>query len=214
MNEKNNKIFNKFYMIIPVVLFIVLLFVMTTGSFANSDITFYNGNTYSLPDFSSYVENKDYCIFYGTNKNVGLQFILVPYDSSSYSIKVEKSAGFYSLQLSNRFDRIKYNFYCCSLGSSSWSQDHTSDYSGYYFNGGIVDFLTTKDIYDQNGDVVFQKAPQVPEITKALVEQTKQVGMSPMEQIKTILPVVLITLVSLIAFWKGLQAISRILYQA
>lgn len=211
MNEKNNKIFNKFYMIIPGVLFIVLLFVMTTGSFANSDITFYNGNTYSLPDFSSYVENKDYCIFYGTNKNMGLQFILVPYDSSSYSIKVEKSAGFYSLRLSNRFDIIKYNYYCCSLGSSSWSQGQTSDYSGYYFNGGIVDFLTTKDIYDQNGDVVFQKAPQATHLAQ-VVEQAKPE--KTMEEIVGILPVVLITLISLIALWKGLQAISRILYRA
>lgn len=211
MNEKNNKIFNKFYMIIPGVLFIVLLFVMTTGSFANSDITFYNGNTYSLPDFSSYVENKDYCIFYGTNKNMGLQFILVPYDSSSYSIKVEKSAGFYSLRLSNRFDIIKYNYYCCSLGSSSWSQGQTSDYSGYYFNGGIVDFLTTKDIYDQNGDVVFQKAPQATHLAQ-VVEQAKPE--KTMEEIVGILPVVLITLISLIALWKGLQAILRILYRA
>lgn len=211
MNEKNNKIFNKFYMIIPGVLFIVLLFVMTTGSFANSDITFYNGNTYSLPDFSSYVENKDYCIFYGTNKNMGLQFILVPYDSSSYSIKVEKSAGFYSLRLSNRFDIIKYNYYCCSLGSSSWSQGQTSDYSGYYFNGGIVDFLTTKDICDQNGDVVFQKAPQATHLAQ-VVEQAKPE--KTMEEIVGILPVVLITLISLIALWKGLQAILRILYRA
>ena len=51
MNEKNNKIFNKFYMIIPVLLFVVLLFTMTTGSFAATKdiiVTDRDNNSYTF----------------------------------------------------------------------------------------------------------------------------------------------------------------------
>lgn len=63
-------------------------------------------------------------------------------------------------------------------------------------------------------EVVFQGAPQVPEITKALVEQTTQLGMKPLEIIKVVLPIVIVIIVGLIAFWKAWQVLSKQLKKA
>lgn len=209
MNEKNNKIFNKFYMIIPVLLFVVLLFTMTTGSFANSETTDVIVSNYKGIEYTAKVPLSEYnCNYYVVLHCNNSSFIYMymskekmnfNHVGSSYYFLSSGNSDFYLFSGSISGNYIIFNLV---------GENDTSNYGYTYLCG------SNYDIYDDSNNLVFQGAPQVPEITKALVEQTKQVGMSPMEQIKTILPVVLITLVSLIAFWKGLQVISRILYQA
>lgn len=68
------------------------------------------------------------------------------------------------------------------------------------------------DLKDNNGNVVFQGAPQG--ITQALVEQATQLGMKPLVGIKEIILVVIVTIVGLIAFWKAWQLLSKQLRKA
>lgn len=67
------------------------------------------------------------------------------------------------------------------------------------------------DIKDSDGNVVFQVAPQVPEITKILVEQTTQAQIQ--EQMKKIitgfLKYLIVFVISVIAFWKGWKFLSK-----
>ena len=86
---------------------------------------------------------------------------------------------------------------------------------GRYNPENIV--YSSLDIYDDSGNMVFQGAPQVnqiPEITKTLVEQTTQVGMQPLTLIKTLLPIVIVTIVGLIGFWKAWQLLLKNLRKA
>lgn len=235
MNEKNNKIFNKFYMIIPVLLFVVLLFTMTTGSFAatkdiivtdrdNNSYTFTLSDELMTPKYFYvyyYKSTKDYRMdvlgyycsdyelrvsYFSSNGSIHKTFVFA--DGLKHELKYYETKGMsYASPFQTEID--KFN----KLTLNDLTIRQTSSSGSTYFDLGSFMYSNT-DVKDVDGSLVFQGAPQVPEITKALVEQTKQVGMSPMEQIKTILPVVLITIVSLIAFWKGLCLVRRILSQA
>lgn len=72
------------------------------------------------------------------------------------------------------------------------------------------------DLYRDSSktELVFQVPPQVPEITQALVNQATQVGMKPLEEIKMILPIVIVTIVGLIAFLIGLRFLLKQLRKA
>lgn len=204
-------IFNyKFFIIIS--LFILLLFTFSVGSFAaTTDLVFSDGNTYSLPDFSSYVSGyKHYSIFYGRNENVGIRVILVPYNDDYVYKLVKESSGKYSLKKFTPTGSysIGYNFYYLTgVNDSFWKSSKVSDDGGFYFNGGFYSGYSTVDIKDGEGNVVFQKPVLVPEITKTLVEQTTQAQITQQLQkmIVGFLKYLMVLVILVIAFWKGWQ---------
>lgn len=206
MNEKNNKIFNKFYMIIPGVLFIVLLFVMTTGSFANSETTDVIVSNYKGIEYTAKVPLSEYnCNYYVVLHCNNSSFIYMymskekmnfKHVGSSYYFLSSGNSDFYLFDGSISGNDIIFNLV---------GKNDTSNYGYTYLCG------SNYDIYDDSNNLVFQGAPQATHLAQ-IVEQAKPE--KTMEEIVGILPVVLITLVSLIALWKGLQAISRILYRA
>lgn len=214
MNTNNKFLTHKVLPILSV--FLLVLFTMFTSCFASVDFNV-NNNTYTFPDFPFDTNTCDYVIFQTneTSNNFYVASLIDGYkvyvDSNGNIAFMGSVSGCYNIW------KLKSNIW------NKYSSGPTSSNGGVLLGGAyplssdIGVLYTTFDIFDESGKtLVFPKAPQevVPEITKTLVEQTKQLGMSPMEQIKTILPVVLITIVSLIAFWKGLCLVRRILSQA
>lgn len=232
MNEKNNKIFNKFYMIIPVLLFVVLLFTMTTGSFAatkdiivtdrdNNSYTFTLSDELMTPKYFYvyyYKSTKEYRMdvlgyycsdyelrvsYFSSNGSIHKTFVFA--DGLEHELKYYETKGMsYHSPFQTEID--KFN----KLTLNDLTIRQTSSAGSTYFDLGSFMYSNT-DIKDVDGSLVFQGAPQATHLAQ-IVEQAKPE--KTMEEIVGILPVVLITLVSLIALWKGLQAILRILYRA
>lgn len=203
--------------------FMLVIFTLCTSCFASSDLKFSNDEIYNLPDFTDIVGNNDYCIIYGKNTNIGTRFLLLPYDKDNYQLRLVKIGDKYSLRLYSisstptDSNSIKYSYYyISSTSSSSWSSSSTSDTSGFYFSGGIYGVYATQDLYDLDGNLVFQVAPQIPEITKTLVEQTTQTQIQ--EQLKLMitgfLKYLIVFVISVIAFWKGWKFLSKQLKRA
>lgn len=203
-------------------IFVILITSLCTSCFASSDLKFSNDETYTLSDFSEFVGNDSYIIVYGSNKNLGKRFLLLPYNKEQYKVLLYKSGDYYSLQLHSidtdggyNYSK-KYTFRYCLDKNSAWLSGTTSDSSGFYFDGGIECVYTTDDIYDTEGNLVFQGAPQIPEITKTLVEQTTQTQIQ--EQLKLMitgfLKYLIVFVISVIAFWKGWKFLSKQLKRA
>lgn len=195
--------------------FMLVIFTLCTSCFASSDLKFSNDEIYNLPDFTDIVGNNDYCIIYGKNTNIGTRFLLLPYDKDNYQLRLVKIGDKYSLRLYSisstptDSNSIKYSYYyISSTSSSSWSSSSTSDTSGFYFSGGIYGVYATQDLYDLDGNLVFQVAPQATQLAQ-IVEQAeteKTVG-----EIVAILPLILVILVSFLGLRKALSWLSALL---
>ena len=158
--------FNK--ILFTILVFIFILMCLISPCFASTSLVFSNGATYNLPDFSEYVDGKEYVIFYGKNPNLGDRFVLLPYDSSKYQVLIsENSSSTYGdycvLQLHTLNSDGSYNYrkkfdyyYLSSLSSSSWYSSTTSDDSGFSFRGGLYGYYTTKDLYNTEFELFSQ----------------------------------------------------------
>ena len=71
---------------------------------------------------------------------------------------------------------------------------------------------TNNPILDSDGSLVFQGAPLTTTVLPEIMEQVEMKEVTA--EILGVLPIVLIILVSLIAFWKGLSLLSRILHKS
>lgn len=189
---------NKFFLIL--LIFFILILVFCVSSFASTELQFSNGEKYTFPDFSDKVQNKDYCIVYGNNENVGTYFILLVYDKEQNNPYLYNSSGNYSLKLFptdkkvEYSNSIRYNYYFVrSNNASSWSYSSTSDASGFYFSGGIYGVYTTQDLKDTEGNVVFQPTPQlVGEVTIPEITQVGEIPQMMGKVLEMIIPIGLI----------------------
>ena len=159
--------------LVILILFVLCINIFAINSFGKTSINFSDNIIYDLPDFDEYVKGKDYCILYGKNNIIGTRFILLPYNSDNYKIRLSEIAvNEYSLQLFpidaalQSFNALKYDYYyITSVNSSSWSKTSTSDKSGFYFDGGITAAFSTQDLLDLKGNIIFSSSSNPSFIT-------------------------------------------------
>ncbi len=192
--------------LLPILSILILCtFVLSTSVFASYDFT-YNGKDYSLPDLPSDI-GSHYFIIVGDGTKSYLFYsdspIVVSHFGSTH-IQVPKVSSSNTSVFLRSFDRT---------GDFSWGNPSSPPSSVTFLNSIVY---STFNVMDTDGNVVFRVAPQaeIPEITKALVEQTTQLGMKPLEVIKVVLPIVIVTIVGLIAFWKAWQFLLKQLRKA
>lgn len=216
----------KFLLIITI---FSLLIIICTNCFA-FDFTYTNQKdnkdyTISLSDDLSsfkyiyilyrYAGGGDKIFFFGSNDNpIFRTFFSENMDSiGSYDIDNNFSPFYYGAFI---YDNI-------SLMSTSTINDlslKTSSFASTDFGPSAASVYANHVIYNRDkSEVVFQGAPQeemkeIPLITQTLVEQTTQVGMKPLTQIKTLLPIVIVVIVGLIGFWKAWRLLLKQLRKA
>lgn len=196
-------------------LFLLLILGMSTSSFASINVT-YNETEYEFPD-PPIVEGHTNFVIYPTGFTSGAEFRLVFMPDTMTSTQ-----DFFDFKYNTSTPSDVYPYWSTKTGCKVSIYDFDGDNNEWVFymantNCNVKKIIyTTVDFYDAEGNVLFQKAPQVviPEITKTLVEQTTQVGMKPLTQIKTLLPIVIVTIVGLIGFWKAWQLLSKQLKRA
>lgn len=209
-------------------IFVILITSLCTSCFASDDIKYtYNGVERTVPDFSHrLVDGGTYC----------LAFILDKYSSGEPLPR-------YWLFVSNQNEqpcfgitddgifvyRYTRAYYCNFLTDQTWLSYNsdfftfTSDLGGKNKADIIqTDFKVYKANYTPGkeatftDEVVFPVAPQIPEITKTLVEQTTQTQIQ--EQLKLMitgfLKYLIVFVISVIAFWKGWKFLSKQLKRA
>ena len=223
-----NSLKNKLFIILFT--FILLTFVLCTSCFASYDFEL-EGKTYTVGDnlTNSF---KYWCISYDYSKNWGGNYFM--FLASDYPIIFNDYTenmtirnvysldenGEYSPIYSQRFHKTDFNTGFTYEDLATCTKDDLEVHETKISSSLYVDFnpiYSTHEILSENGTVVFQGAPQVnqiPEITKTLVEQTTQVGMQPLTLIKTLLPIVIVTIVGLIGFWKAWQLLLKNLRKA
>lgn len=191
-------------------IFILILFVFSVSCFASVDLS-YNDKVYTVPDYDDLLETNRYLIFLNNYDEVFLVVYVKDYMLTCRPVERYGYTDFY-------YPPFGYSKVYTLNSSGNWYlYTDCSDISGSNITYMKHCFYVTDNIYDKDtGELVFQGAPQVviPEITKALVEQTTQLGMKPLEIIKVVLPIVIITIVGLIAFWKAWQLLLKQLRKA
>lgn len=200
MFKINNK--NKIIFILSIV-FLTLL-CLTTFSQASYDFEF-EGTKYTIPDFP----------------NDGNKFKIVFFDKSIKSFKLISSeekvvySNFNEGSI-NFPNRKQYSYYTHTpMSEFSFDGDFPSTGSTSETFKRIV--TSNYDVYDKNGELVFQAPPQVnPTLTETLVEETTQAQIT--QQIQTMilgfLKYLTLFVVSVIAFYKGWKFLSTQLRKA
>lgn len=107
-------------------------------------------------------------------------------------------------------------FYRLDIDSNSWVEDgtfgsSTVDGKTLFLNSFNDVYYSTVDIYDSNGNVVFQVAPQMSQLA-LIVEQAETE--KTQAEIVAIIPVVMVVIVALLAMRKAIAFLKRILTQA
>lgn len=211
---------NKF--LLTLLLFLIITFISISNVFANCDYNFeYNNENYALilPDWvQNYKVN-----FFIEEKNNGIYYRLiisnagVYYDSSSNKIISNDNSGFLAY-INGSYDYNNYNPFSNWLSTNfaniTQEEDGVNETSGLGSSGisKYVCCVGNSNVLNENGEMVFLLAPLTPEITKALVEQAKTVN--PLEQIRVIIPVVIITIIMIIALYKSFKMLQKLLRTA
>lgn len=194
------------------IIFTILAVILGFGSsvFAYSDFNFsYNDNNYTfsgdyLNSLNISSEKNIIYIMRESSSNTN-QFIMIFTNNSDVQGQYDCWSG----------DFIRFTL-------SGLSND---DYSGFSFqrggSGGYIPSLiiySNADLYNHNGELVFQGAPQeqvveIPEITQTLVEQgtQAQMGETLLATIKTYLVYLVIFVISMIAIWKAVRFLRNVL---
>lgn len=202
-NLLNNKI-----LIIFTIFAVILGFGSSVFAFSNIDFSYNNNNyTFSSEYINSLNISSEKNIIYimrGSNYNTN-EFVMIFTNNSDVQGQYDGWSG----------DFIRFTL-------SGLSND---DYSGFTFQrGGSGSYIpswiiySNADLYNHNGELVFQGAPQeqvveIPEITQTLVEQgtQAQMGETLLATIKTYLIYLVIFVVSMIAIWKAVRFLRNVL---
>lgn len=208
----------KYKTLIIISLFILLLFTFSVSSFSGSSIV-YEGQSYTLSDYLSSFKN--ITIFKKVDKQGKFYSYVYCASNSDYNI----IAGDFGFTVSSGLstDYIFFNdvFYdnlegLLSSGEEYSRRVNTFHNSEYMVNISSNIIYSNCDVKDSEGNVVFQGAPQVPEITKTLVEQTTQAQIT--QQLQTMivgfLKYLIVFVILVISFWKGLKFLLRQLQEA
>lgn len=187
----------------------MIINIFCLNSFASTEVLLSNGERYNLPDFSDYVQDKDYFIAYGNSTNYTSVdfFILIPYDYKTQTVYTDKTSSYVHFYLlnykgdfpsSNYFTYVKRNpYYTCYSTSTSWSIDYFEDRdSGRGFSTSFYGIYTTQNITGlKNNDVVFQPTPQVVgEVRIPEIQSVEEIPQAMSKVLEMIIPVGLIVL--------------------
>ena len=199
-NLINNKI---------LILFTIFAVILGFGSnvFANYDFT-YNETNYSLPDLPEFSTNDFY--FYITSDNdKSFNLVIFNKDDLNSLYFMQDGSYFYIKSKTGSSSLHLYTYY--SWKSFLWEDKEIKTFStGWSVSGFPI--YSSIDLKNNNNEVVFQGAPQVKVAETILVPVVEQVEMNKVTQeIVDILPVILITLVSIIAIWKAVNYLRNVL---
>ena len=191
---------NKFNLIIILLVAIILGF--GSSVFASYEFT-YNDVEYSLPDlprddtnFIILSNSSYYYVYYFSGDVDNLYF---GYEGSDFC------AYYYSS------NSCSYTLYHLSINSTNWVFERSSSFNrGLMLSGSPL--YSTFDLKDNNGNVVFQGAPQEQAQELTLVPIVEQAEMEKtMAEILGILPLVVSLLVSIIAIRKAISFLRNVL---
>lgn len=209
--------------------FILIISILLIGSissscFASSDFSFtaFDKNNYTFTLNDELTSQNYYYIFSFSSSS----YTLVSYFCSNYEL--ELGDGLLSVKDYSKYNDYYLKYYCSSLigahvsfdsaisDFSNLTVDTLSTSSGYYFNGTVLYgtcLYANHDLYNIDGTLVFQVAPQegAPQITTTLVTETTRAQINKQIQatITGFLKYLIVFVISVIAFWKGWQFLSR-----
>jgi len=208
------------------ILFILSLFVLSSSTFASSDVVYFKNKhtdkeiTLKLPE--GYLTDYNYYLIVSgipeeKGKYTPYFFLFSKYPLIKAATGVcgrNSNEGFYGIRTTNTLSTTT------TLDFSKYNIDHVDSKANIpmlsYYNGdGVGNLILHQDVSFANyivysdreeTNVVFQGAPQA-QITKILVEQTMKVNI--MEQMKMMiigfLKYLIVLVISVVAFWKGWQ---------
>lgn len=188
------------------------VFATSTGSFTNSDGITVNYTTNDVFDTEYYF--MAYAYITGGVTFVYYYISYVPFILDGYYLTYAGAHGYdhfspYSYDVTVDWSSLSIENYSLSATPHKWKiPDCTS--------GRLV--YSNHDITDSSGNVVFQVAPQEEtqeELETMLTSTMKSVDFSQvMTELLGILPIVLLTLILLIALMKAIRLLFRVLRQA
>lgn len=171
--------------------------------------------SFELPEWV-FTENYNYFINYKTQTevDVGYTTVSIVLFKDDYNFILNKNSdgslsgsGYYKQLYSHYadFPSQKQNLLTVkNLSEPSRKFENFSISSNFVGN-----FFASTDIYNSNGDVVFQAPPQ--EQDKVLAPIVEGQEMKPLQEILQILPIVMIVIVGYLALRKGLATLFRFL---
>ena len=111
---------------------------------------------------------------------------------------------------------VKVFYYPNDLSQNSITHNSSANYPTEYFSNSYSLVYSSYDILDTNGNVVFQAPPQQVEGTQGIIaEKTQGVEMSKtLAEITGILPVILLTIVGILAVRKVIQFLMVLMRKA
>ena len=184
------------------------LLCLTTFSQASYDVEF-EGTKYTIPDFPD--DGNKYIILFIQKSLEGTHMSFELYTSNEKFVYSNFSNG--SLSFPN------YKYYSCSIIGNATKFTFSKDGSAIGISSNTFKNIVyaNYDVYDKNGELVFQAPPQVnPTLTETLVEETTQAQIT--QQIQTMilgfLKYLMLFVVSVIAFYKGWKFLSTQLRKA
>lgn len=196
-----NFLTHKFLPIMAV--FMLVIFTLCTSCFA-IEITNSNNEKITLPEFDSLLESTGYSHYFIVKSSGGVYpldcYFLYLFNNCSYNSSTSTFSCY-------------GNFYTCDGDFTRWSlcnsnKSNSISPSGVGASTNYSIYITDSDIYDTEGNLVFQVAPQATQLAQ-IVEQAeteKTVG-----EIVAILPLILVILVSFLGLRKALSWLSALL---
>lgn len=211
---------NILYKILPCILIaIFLIMILSSSSFASSEMKIDN-MTFIIPDEMSSYEYKLIFYTYGKQENGQYYFTKVflysdspisiidnPYASDmKYCISESNNFFGYSSNGSTWSDLSSINTIDLSVLDFKQSDRFTLKISGY----NISFVYSSHDIKDSDGNVVFQAAPQEGELAPTI----KSINfLEVVKEVLAILPIILLTVIGLLALRKAIRLILKMLHQ-
>lgn len=169
---KNNFFTHKFLPVLSI--FLLALFVLCTSCFAVSSSITINDVSYEV---SSFIQTFDK-IFIITDGSSYYLFVM-PYDSDIVvnGLLYCSSGSFYQATTATR-----------SISELlSFGEDNFTSFSGGSFGYGRDIYYTNFNVYDTDGNLVFQGAPQVEEVPKVELMKATQVEEIPQQIIAVVM---------------------------
>lgn len=196
--------------IIFIILFAILLFLLGCSSvFASTSLKDPDGTTYILPDLPAEFEGYNYFITKCERYNTYALFCVKDdafdkfiYDKISNSLNAVDVSGnqcsdIYLAETGTLENPVSWTIK--KWGALQPANNHQIIYSNF-------------DIYNSDGTVFFQPAPLTQGIVAQQVEQIKMTQI--LQEIITLLPLILVVMVSLVGLRKGLKMLETFLHQS
>lgn len=196
---KNKKIF---FILLLTFLFLITFFTSNTKAYTVNNIDF---GDVPLPDDIP-VAYVLYQTNYGGDRSYAL--VYAPISDFSKIMLKELSVG-YCLEFYSKDGNSTVSIKRCYFNPSTSSWDVPEDINkGFGFSKALS---SNYDIFDNSGNVFFQKAPLLTKMAQVVQESKPE---ETLKEIVGILPLILVVVVSLIGLHKALSMLFRLLRQS